>query len=65
MHMRPTPSSYRTSQGIWGGQNRFEKESSFCIHCGLCIRYCNEVKKANAIGFVDRGIRKEISFIQT
>jgi bidirectional [NiFe] hydrogenase diaphorase subunit len=43
--------------------NRFEKEPSFCIHCGLCVRYCNEVKKANAIGFVDRGIRKEISFI--
>jgi NADH dehydrogenase/NADH:ubiquinone oxidoreductase subunit G len=43
--------------------NRFEKESSFCIHCGLCVRYCAEVKKANAIGFVDRGIRKEISFI--
>lgn len=42
---------------------RFEKEPSFCIHCGLCVRYCNEVKKANAIGFVDRGIRKEISFI--
>jgi NADH dehydrogenase/NADH:ubiquinone oxidoreductase subunit G len=44
-------------------RNRFEKEPSFCIHCGLCVRYCNEVKKANAIGFVDRGIRKEISFI--
>lgn len=43
--------------------NRFEKEPSFCIHCGLCVRYCNEVKKANAIGFVDRGIRKEIAFI--
>ena len=44
-------------------KHRFEKEPSFCIHCGLCVRYCNEVKKANAIGFVDRGIRKEISFI--
>ena len=44
-------------------KDRFEKESSFCIHCGLCVRYCNEVKKKNAIGFVDRGIRKEISFI--
>jgi bidirectional [NiFe] hydrogenase diaphorase subunit len=43
--------------------NRFEKESSFCIHCGLCVRYCAEVKKKNAVGFVDRGIRKEISFI--
>ena len=43
--------------------NRFEKEASFCIHCGLCVRYCAEVKKKNAVGFIDRGIRKEISFI--
>jgi NADH dehydrogenase/NADH:ubiquinone oxidoreductase subunit G len=42
---------------------RFEKESSFCILCGLCVRYCAEVKKANAIGFVDRGTRREIIFI--
>ena len=44
-------------------KNRFEKEPSFCIHCGLCVRYCAEVKKKNAVGFVDRGIWKEISFI--
>ncbi len=44
-------------------KNRFEKEPSFCIHCGLCVRYCAEVKKKNAVGFVDRGIRKEISFV--
>ena len=44
-------------------KDRFEKEASFCIHCGLCVRYCAEVKKKNAVGFVDRGTRKEISFI--
>ncbi len=44
-------------------RNRFEKEASFCIHCGLCVRYCAEVKQKYAVGFVDRGIRKEISFI--
>lgn len=44
-------------------KDRFEKEASFCIHCGLCVRYCDEVKKLNAVGFVDRGARKEISFI--
>jgi bidirectional [NiFe] hydrogenase diaphorase subunit len=44
-------------------KNRFEKEPSFCIHCGLCVRYCDEVKKKYAIGFIDRGTRKEISFI--
>jgi bidirectional [NiFe] hydrogenase diaphorase subunit len=44
-------------------KDRFEKESSFCILCGLCVRYCAEVKKKNAIGFVDRGTRREIVFI--
>jgi NADH dehydrogenase/NADH:ubiquinone oxidoreductase subunit G len=42
---------------------RFEKEPSFCILCGLCVRYCAEVKKKNAIAFVDRGTRREINFI--
>lgn len=42
---------------------RFEKESSFCIHCALCVRYCAEVKKANAVGFIDRGCRREIAFV--
>jgi len=44
-------------------KDRFEKDASFCIHCGLCVRYCAEVAKKNAIGFVGRGINKEISFI--
>ena len=44
-------------------KDRFEKEASFCIHCGLCVRYCNEIKKLNAVGFIDRGTHKEISFV--
>jgi bidirectional [NiFe] hydrogenase diaphorase subunit len=44
-------------------KNRFEKEASFCIHCGLCVRYCAEVKKKDALGFIDRGAKKEICFI--
>jgi bidirectional [NiFe] hydrogenase diaphorase subunit len=44
-------------------KDRFESEPSFCILCGLCVRYCNEVKKKNAIAFVDRGTNREISFI--
>ena len=42
---------------------RFEKDPGFCIHCGLCVRYCAEVKGEYAVGFVDRGMRKEISFL--
>ncbi len=44
-------------------KDRFEKESSFCILCGLCERYCAEVKKKNAIGFVNNGPRREICFL--
>jgi len=44
-------------------RDRFDKETSFCIHCGLCVRYCAEVKQAHAVGFIDRGIRKEIAFL--
>jgi len=44
-------------------KDRFEKESSFCIHCGLCVRYCAEVKEKNAVGFINRGARREIAFI--
>jgi len=45
------------------GKIRFEKESSFCILCGLCVRYCSEIKKKNAIGFIERGTEREVMFI--
>ena len=51
------------AQEYGANKARFDKEHSFCILCGLCVRYCAEVKKKNAIGFVDRGTRREISFI--
>lgn len=51
------------AQEYGADKDRFEKESSFCILCGLCVRYCAEVKKKNAVGFIDRGAKREISFI--
>jgi bidirectional [NiFe] hydrogenase diaphorase subunit len=51
------------AQEYGADKDRFEKEASFCILCGLCVRYCAEVKKKNAVGFVDCGARREISFI--
>jgi bidirectional [NiFe] hydrogenase diaphorase subunit len=44
-------------------KDRFAKEPSFCILCGLCVRYCAEIKQKYAVGFVDRGPKREISFI--
>ncbi|MBL7173690.1 MAG: (2Fe-2S)-binding protein [Desulfobacteraceae bacterium] len=62
-HAPDSPQLQDLAQEYGADKDRFEKEASFCIHCGLCVRYCAEVKKKNAVGFVDRGIRKEISFI--
>jgi NADH dehydrogenase/NADH:ubiquinone oxidoreductase subunit G len=44
-------------------RDRFEKETSFCILCGLCVRYCDEVKHLNAVGFIENGPQRGISFI--
>jgi len=62
-HAPDSPQLKDLAKEYGADKNRFEKDASFCIHCALCVRYCAEVKKANAVGFVDRGIRKEISFI--
>ena len=62
-HAPNSPELQDLAQEYGADKDRFEKEASFCIHCGLCVRYCAEVKKLNAVGFIDRGINKEISFI--
>jgi bidirectional [NiFe] hydrogenase diaphorase subunit len=62
-HAPNSPVLEEMAQEYGADKDRFEKGASFCIHCGLCVRYCAEVKKKNAVGFIDRGVRKEISFI--
>ncbi len=62
-HAPDSPALLELAQEYGADKDRFEKESSFCILCGLCVRYCAEVKKMNAIGFVDRGPSREINFI--
>ena len=43
-------------------RTKFEVKPTFCILCGLCVRYCAEVKKKNAIGFIGRGTEREVMF---
>ena len=62
-HAPDSPKLQELAEEYGADRDRFEQEVAFCIHCGLCVRYCAEVKKKNAVGFIDRGIRKEISFI--
>ncbi len=48
--------------GISATKTQFEIEPTFCILCGLCVRYCAEVKKKDAIGFIGRGTEREVVF---
>jgi NADH dehydrogenase/NADH:ubiquinone oxidoreductase subunit G len=62
-HAPDSPKLQELAEEYGADRNRFEQDASFCIHCGLCVRYCAEVAEKLALGFIDRGIRKEISFI--
>ena len=44
-------------------KSRFKSEVTQCILCGLCARYCAEVKGANAITFVGRGVKRRVAFV--
>ena len=62
-HAPDSPTLQEMAREYGADKDRFEKEPSFCILCGLCVRYCDEVKKKNAVGFIDRGTVREIAFI--
>ncbi len=62
-HAPDSPALEELAAEYGADKDRFEREASFCVHCGLCVRYCAEVKKEHAVGFIDRGIRKEICFL--
>jgi bidirectional [NiFe] hydrogenase diaphorase subunit len=44
-------------------KSRFAGEDTGCVLCGLCVRYCAEIKKANAIGFIGRGVERDVAFL--
>lgn len=40
---------------------RFKVRNDDCILCGLCVRMCEEQMGAKAIGFVNRGYKREVT----
>lgn len=40
--------------------NKFDDQATFCILCGLCVRWCAEQKKENVLGFVGRGTTRQV-----
>ena len=50
-------------EGITGSHFGFpppERADELCILCGLCIRVCRDLVGAAAIGFIGRGIEREV-----
>ena len=39
---------------------RFKMEDNRCVLCGICIRMCHEQMKGDALGFVGRGIARNV-----
>lgn len=62
-HAPGAPALQELAREYGADEATFEKEPSFCILCGLCVRYCAEVKKKNAVAFGDQGSKREINFI--
>jgi len=44
-------------------KSRFPSKRTDCILCGLCVRYCAEIKGENAVTFVGRGANKKIALV--
>jgi len=44
-------------------ETRFKSWLSMCLLCGLCVRYCAEVKGKDAVGFVGRGIERQVTWV--
>jgi len=44
-------------------RSRFHGELTHCILCGLCVRYCREIAKENAVTFVGRGALRKITLV--
>lgn len=62
-HAPDAPELVKLAEEYGADRNRFEREASFCVLCGLCVRYCNEVKKKNAVSFFDNGAVRQIKFV--
>ena len=62
-HAPDAPELVKLAEEYGADRDRFERKESFCVVCGLSVRYCNEVKQNNAVGFIENGATREIRFI--
>ena len=57
------PSTQRFAKEYGVTHSRFATGMADCSLCGLCVRYCAEVKKANALYLKGRGIDRKPALV--
>jgi NADH dehydrogenase/NADH:ubiquinone oxidoreductase subunit G len=57
------PSTQRFAKQYGVARSRFETGMTDCSQCGLCVRYCAEVRKANLLYFKGRGIDRKPALV--
>jgi bidirectional [NiFe] hydrogenase diaphorase subunit len=58
----PSWQAYAEDYGVTS--SRFKTGTTDCSLCGLCLRYCAEVKKENKIYFKGRGIERRPALVE-
>jgi len=58
----PAGQRYAKQYGVTG--SRFNTGMVDCSLCGLCVRYCAEIKKSNVLYFKGRGIDRKPAMIE-
>jgi len=58
------PSSQQYARRYGVTKSRFSTGMTDCSLCGLCVRYCAEVKKANLLYFKGRGVDRKPALVE-
>jgi bidirectional [NiFe] hydrogenase diaphorase subunit len=56
-----TPEVIELAKKLGVENPRFSTRDEGCVMCGMCVRVCNEVVGANAIGYSARGPERKVS----
>jgi NADH dehydrogenase/NADH:ubiquinone oxidoreductase subunit G len=60
LHESPDILRWARENGV--ASTRYSRFLHYCVLCGLCVRYCEEIKKENCIGFVGRGVDRDVAW---
>ena len=59
----PCGQQHAAEYGLTG--SRFRSDMADCNQCGMCARYCSEVKKAGVVYFKGRGIDRKPALLES